>query len=121
MGDRGQLGRGERGRRGRALHAALDAGVTFIDTADVYGDGRSERLIARVLKERSGRQALCRDKSRPTPAAADGGGLQLRKFDRLVDRSLANLDVETLDLVQLHCPPTDLYYRPEAFDALDRS
>lgn len=103
----------------QALHAALDAGVTFIDTADVYGDGHSERLIAGVLKERGGE----------TPYVATKAGRRLPKqivegysFDNLsgwIERSLRNLDAETLDLVQLHCPPTDLYYQPEVFGFLD--
>jgi aryl-alcohol dehydrogenase-like predicted oxidoreductase len=104
----------------QALHAALDSGVSFIDTADVYGDGHSERLIAGVLRERGGER----------PYVATKAGRRLPKqvtegytFDSLsgwIERSLRNLEVETLDLVQLHCPPTDLYYRPEVFAALDR-
>jgi aryl-alcohol dehydrogenase-like predicted oxidoreductase len=104
----------------QALHAALDSGVSFIDTADVYGDGHSERLIAGVLRERGGER----------PYVATKAGRRLPKqvtegytFDSLsgwIERSLHNLEVETLDLVQLHCPPTDLYYRPEVFAALDR-
>ena len=102
-----------------ALNAALDAGVTFIDTADVYGDGRSERLIAKVLKTRPKASVYVATKAgrrAPQTVAA-------YTYDNLsgwIDRSLKNLGVDTLDLVQLHCPPTDVYYRPEAFDALDR-
>ena len=103
----------------RALNAALDAGVTFVDTADVYGDGRSEKIIASVLKERGGEKPFVATKAgrRLNPHVADGyTGANIEAF---IDRSLANLGVETLDLVQLHCPPTDVYYRPEMFGALD--
>ena len=104
----------------RALHAALDAGVTFVDTADVYGDGRSEKIIAAVLKERGGDKPFVATKAgrRLNPHVAEGyTGENIEAF---IDRSLANLGVETLDLVQLHCPPTEVYYRPELFAALDR-
>ena len=77
-------------------------------------------LICTVLKERGGEQAVRRDQGRPAPAAADCRRLYRRESPRLVERSLTNLEVETLDLVQLHCPPTDLYYHPEVFDSLDR-
>ena len=104
----------------RALNAALDAGVTFVDTADVYGDGRSEKIIAAVLKERGGDKPFVATKAgrRLSPHVAEGytGG----NIEVFIDRSLANLGVETLDLVQLHCPPTEVYYRPELFGALDR-
>lgn len=103
----------------RALNAALDAGVTFVDTADVYGDGRSEKIIASVLKERGGEKPFVATKAgrRLNPHVSDGyTGANIEAF---IDRSLANLGVETLDLVQLHCPPTDVYYRPEMFGALD--
>ncbi|MCA1369257.1 aldo/keto reductase [Bradyrhizobium sp. BRP14] len=104
----------------RALHAALDSGITFIDTADVYGDGRSEKIISAVLKERGGEKPFVATKAgrRLNPHVADGyTGANIEAF---IDRSLANLAVETLDLVQLHCPPTEVYYRPEVFGALDR-
>jgi aryl-alcohol dehydrogenase-like predicted oxidoreductase len=102
------------------LHAAADAGVTFFDTADVYGDGRSERLVGRFARERAEADA-------PVFVATKMG----RRVEQVVanytpdnfrswnDRSRENLGVETLDLVQLHCPPTDLYYRPEVFEDLD--
>jgi len=102
------------------LHAALDAGMTFIDTADVYGDGRSERLIRAVLSERDGPRPFVATKAgrRLSPHVADGYTADnLRAF---IDRSRANLGADTLDLVQLHCPPTEVYYRPEVFAALDR-
>jgi aryl-alcohol dehydrogenase-like predicted oxidoreductase len=103
-----------------ALNAALDAGMTFIDTADVYGDGRSERLIARVLKERGGERPYVATKAGrrlPQQTVAGYSDENLREW---IERSLTNLGVETLDLVQLHCPPSDLYYHPEVFDRLDR-
>ncbi|WP_077962525.1 aldo/keto reductase [Ensifer adhaerens] len=104
----------------RALNAALDAGVTFVDTADVYGDGRSEKIIAAVLKERGGDKPFVATKAgrRLNPHVTEGyNGANIEAF---IDRSLTNLGVETLDLVQLHCPPTEVYYRPELFGALDR-
>ena len=103
-----------------ALHAALDAGISFIDTADVYGDGRSEKLIARVLKERSGPKPFVATKAgRRLPAQAVEG-YSYENLKAWTERSLKNLEVETLDLVQLHCPLTDLYYHPEVFASLDR-
>jgi len=103
-----------------ALHQAVDAGVNFIDTADVYGDGRSERLIARLKRERPGEQIFVATKAgrRLNPHVADGYNYEnLRAF---VERSLVNLETDALDLVQLHCPPTPVYDRPEVFGALDR-
>lgn len=102
----------------RALHAAADAGVTFYDTADVYGDGRSERLIGRFLRERSGERLIVATKiGRRAPLAmASYTPENLRAW---VDRFRDNLGVATLDLVQLHCLPTDIYYHPELFAALD--
>ena len=101
------------------LHAALDSGVTFLDTADVYGDGRSERLIRAVLAERGGPAPFVATKAgrRLSPHTADG--YTLANLEGFIDRSLTNLGVETLDLVQLHCPPTEVYTRPEVFGALD--
>ncbi|MCA8902588.1 MAG: aldo/keto reductase [Hyphomonas sp.] len=101
------------------LHAALDAGVTFIDTADVYGDGRSERLIRDVLKERGGERPFVATKAgrRLDPHVAEG--YTAAALEAFIDRSLSNLGVDVLDLVQLHCPPTEVFYRPEVFAALD--
>ncbi|MBW4021969.1 MAG: aldo/keto reductase [Proteobacteria bacterium] len=103
----------------QALHAALDAGVTFIDTADVYGDGHSEQLIAGVLKERGERPYVATKAGRRLPKQVVEG-YSLENLTGWIERSLRNLDVETLDLVQLHCPPTDLYYHAEVFGFLDR-
>jgi len=102
-----------------ALEAALDAGVTFIDTADVYGDGRSEKIIQSVLAARGGNRPMVATKAgrRLSPHTADG--YTKANLEAFIDRSLANLGVETLDLVQLHCPPTEVFYRPEVFGALD--
>ncbi len=102
-----------------ALNTALDAGVTFIDTADVYGDGRSEKLIARVLRERGGARPFVATKAgrRLNPHVASA--YTAEALEGFVDRSRDYLEMETLDLVQLHCPPTGVYYDPEVFAALD--
>jgi aryl-alcohol dehydrogenase-like predicted oxidoreductase len=101
-----------------ALNAALDEGINFIDTADVYGDGRSERLIAQMLKGRS-EQVYVATKAgrRLNPHVAPA--YNSKNLTAFVERSLVNLDVDALDLVQLHCPPTEVYYMPETFGALD--
>jgi aryl-alcohol dehydrogenase-like predicted oxidoreductase len=103
-----------------ALHETLDAGVTFLDTADVYGDGRSEQLIARVLKERGGDRPFVATKTGRRLPKQEVAGYSLETMSGFIDRSLKNLQVDTLDLVQLHCPPTELYYHPEVFGSLDR-
>ena len=101
-----------------ALHAAIDQGVNFIDTADVYGDGRSERLIAQVLKERSEQvYVVTKAGRRLDPHVAKGYNRE--NLTAFIERSLKNLDVDALDLVQLHCPPTEVYYMPEVFGVLD--
>jgi aryl-alcohol dehydrogenase-like predicted oxidoreductase len=101
----------------RALHAAADAGVTFFDTADVYGDGRSERLIARFRKNRPEPIVVATKMGRRAPQNVKE--FTPENFGAWIDRSRKNLDVDRLDLVQLHCPPTEVFYRPEVFDALD--
>ena len=98
------------------LHAAADAGVTFFDTADVYGDGRSERLVGRLLRERDGLTVATKMGRRLDQTVENYSPEHFREWN---DRSRENLGVETLDLVQLHCPPTDLYYHPEVFEDLD--
>lgn len=101
-----------------ALHRYLDLGGNFIDTADVYGDGHSERLIANVLKDRSERIIVATKAGRRlSPHNADGYNKQ--NLTAFIERSLKNLATDSLDLVQLHCPPTEVYYRPEVFGALD--
>jgi aryl-alcohol dehydrogenase-like predicted oxidoreductase len=102
------------------LHRALDLGVNFFDTADVYGDGHSERLLARLKRERASRDSfyiVTKAGRRLNPHTADG--YNKSNLTAFIDRSLQNLETDTLDLVQLHCPPTDVYYRPEVFAALD--
>jgi aryl-alcohol dehydrogenase-like predicted oxidoreductase len=102
-----------------ALNKAIDMGVNFIDTADVYGDGRSERLIAQTLKQRSERVSVATKAGRrlsPHTAA----GYNYANLSAFVERSLRNLDTEALDLVQLHCPPTPVYEQDETFDALEQ-
>ncbi|MBB3591638.1 aryl-alcohol dehydrogenase-like predicted oxidoreductase [Rhizobium sp. BK529] len=102
-----------------ALNAALDAGMTFIDTADVYGDGRSEKIIADVLKARGGERPMVATKAgrRLNPHVASG--YNKANLEGFIDRSLKNLQVDSLDLVQLHCPQTEVLYRPEVFAGLD--
>lgn len=102
-----------------ALNAALDAGMTFVDTADVYGDGRSEKIIAEVLKARGGKRPMVATKAgrRLSPHTADG--YTRANLDGFIDRSRTNLQVDRLDLVQLHCPPTEVFYRPEVFEGLE--
>ena len=101
-----------------ALHASLDNGVNFIDTADVYGDGRSERLISKVLKERSERIYVASKAGRRlNPHVPEG--FTKENLTKFIERSLRNLDLDALDLVQLHCPPYQIYYMPEVFGYLD--
>lgn len=102
-----------------ALNAALDAGMTFIDTADVYGDGRSEKIIADVLKTRGGERPMVATKAgrRLNPHVAEG--YTKANLEGFIDRSLKNLAVNSLDLVQLHCPPREVLYQPEVFEGLN--
>jgi aryl-alcohol dehydrogenase-like predicted oxidoreductase len=103
-----------------ALRAALDSGITFIDTADVYGDGRSEKLIAKALKGRGGERPFIATKAGKRLPKQTVEGYTQQNLDEWIDRSLQYLETDTLDLVQLHCPTTDLYYHPEVFERLDR-
>ncbi|MGA2973613.1 MAG: aldo/keto reductase [Candidatus Bathyarchaeia archaeon] len=101
-----------------ALNRAVSLGVNFIDTADVYGDGRSEKLIGRLLKKRKEEIFVATKAGRRlSPHIADG--YNAKNLESFVDRSLKNLRVDALDLLQLHCPPTEVYSRPEVFKALD--
>lgn len=100
------------------LDAALEAGVTFFDTADVYGDGRSEQLIGRFLKNRPNADVLVATKM-GRRAEQRPENYSLDNFRAWNDRSRANLGVDTLDLVQLHCPPPAVYSSDAVFDALD--
>jgi len=101
-----------------ALHAAVDVGVTFIDTADVYGDGRSERLVGELLRERTEEIVVATKFGRRVPL--DPFLYTYENFRSWIERSRENLGVETVDLVQLHCPPWEAYYMPAVFDACDR-
>ena len=101
-----------------ALHRAVDLGVNFIDTADVYGDGLSERLVAQLRHER--RETIyvaTKAGRRLDPHTAEG--YNRKNLTSFIERSLKDLDTEALDLLQLHCPPTEVYYRPEVFGVLD--
>jgi aryl-alcohol dehydrogenase-like predicted oxidoreductase len=101
-----------------ALHKAIDLGVNFIDTADDYGDGRSERLLAQLRRDRS-EEIIIASKAgrRLNPHVASG--YNRKNLTAFVERSLKNLDTEAVDLLQLHCPPTEVYYWPETFGILD--
>lgn len=102
----------------RTLHKAIDCGVNFIDTADVYGMGRSERLIAQLKRERKEEIVVATKAGRRlSPHTADG--YNAANIAAFIEDSLRNLEMDCLDLVQLHCPPADVLYRPEFFDFLD--
>lgn len=101
-----------------ALNKALDMGVNFFDTADVYGDGRSEQLFARLKKERKEEfYVVTKAGRRLNPHVASGYNRE--NLTAFVERSLRNLQTEAIDLLQLHCPPTEVYYMPEVFGVLD--
>jgi aryl-alcohol dehydrogenase-like predicted oxidoreductase len=101
-----------------ALHRALDRGVNFFDTADVYGDGRSERLLAKLRKERKEPFYITTKAGRRLPKQTVDG-YNKKNITSFVDRSLKNLSTETIDLLQIHCPPTDAFYHPEVFELFD--
>jgi len=104
-----------------ALNAALDKGVNFIDTADVYGMGRSEKLIARVLKSRGGRQDIVvatKAGRKLNPQVAEA--YTVEAITGFVEQSLKNLEVDALDVLQLHCPPTPVYSNAALFDGLEK-
>ena len=101
------------------LDAAVDAGVTLLDTADVYGDGRSEKLIGRLLAKRPDAGLTVATKMGRRANPHDAAAYTLDAFRGWTDRSRENLGVDTLDLVQLHCPPTEVLSSDEAYDALD--
>lgn len=102
-----------------ALHRSIDLGVNFIDTADVYGDGRSERLIRQVLADRPGERIYVATKAGRRLPAQIVEGYTRENLTAWIERSLTNLGADALDLVQLHCPPTELFYHPEVFGFLD--
>src|SRR5882757_1734555 len=101
-----------------ALHAALDGGVNFFDTADVYGDGRSERLMAKLRKERKEKFYVASKAGRRLPKQTPAG-YSRTNLTAWIERSLRNLHTDAIDLLQLHCPPTEVYYMPETFGILD--
>jgi aryl-alcohol dehydrogenase-like predicted oxidoreductase len=101
-----------------ALHQAVDSGVNFIDTADVYGDGRSERLIANLKKERKEEIVVATKAGRRLPRQTIEG-YSRENLTAWIEGSLRNIATDTLDLLQLHCPPTELYSRPEVFAMMD--
>ena len=102
----------------KALHRALDLGVNFFDTADVYGDGNSEQLLARLKRERGPIfHVATKVGRRANPHVATS--YTRENLTAFVERSARNLELETLDLLQLHCPPSDVYYQPEVFGVLD--
>jgi aryl-alcohol dehydrogenase-like predicted oxidoreductase len=103
-----------------ALNRALDLGVNLLDTADVYGDGRSERLIGKLLRERAGDEVFVATKAGRRLDPHTPEGYDHDHLSAFVERSLENLRVEALDLLQLHCPPTEAYRQDETFEALDR-
>ena len=102
-----------------ALRTALDAGMNFIDTADVYGDGRSERLVARLRRERPGETILVATKAGRRLPKQVPEGYSRENLTGWIERSLRNLEMEALDLLQLHCPHPAVYDRPEVFGILD--
>src|SRR5215831_9539522 len=101
-----------------ALHRAVDLGVNFFDTADVYGDGRSERLMAQLKRDRR-EEIIIATKAGRRLDPHIASGYNRANLGAFIDRSLQNLQTDALDLLQLHCPPTDVYYHPELFATLD--
>jgi aryl-alcohol dehydrogenase-like predicted oxidoreductase len=101
------------------LHRAIDLGVNFIDTADVYGDGRSERLVAQVLRDRPGQRIYVATKAGRRLPVQTPEGYSRENLSGWVERSLRNLEMEAVDLLQLHCPHPAVYDRPEVFGFLD--
>jgi aryl-alcohol dehydrogenase-like predicted oxidoreductase len=101
------------------LHRAIDRGVNFVDTADVYGDGRSERLIAQLKAERPRDTIYVASKAGRRLNPHEAAGYNRQNLTQFIDRSLKNLKTDSLDLLQLHCPPTSVYQQPEVFGILD--
>jgi aryl-alcohol dehydrogenase-like predicted oxidoreductase len=101
-----------------ALNRAIDLGVNFIDTADVYGDGRSERLVGQLRRQRREEIHVATKAGRRLDPHTSAG-YNRENLAAFVDRSLKNLGTESIDLLQLHCPPNEVYYRPEVFGVLD--
>ena len=101
-----------------ALHRAVDLGVNFFDTADVYGDGRSERLLKQLRSKRSESITIATKAGRRLNPHVTAG-YNRKNLTAFIERSLKNLGMEAIDLLQLHCPPTEVYYMPEVFGILD--
>lgn len=102
-----------------ALHRAVDLGVNFFDTADVYGDGRSERLLAKLKRDRPGEEIIIATKAGRRLPEQTASGYNRENLTAFIERSLKNLETDCLDLIQLHCPPQEAYYHPEIFGILD--
>ncbi len=102
-----------------ALHTAVDCGVNFFDTADVYGDGHSEKLLAQFKKDRAGEDIIIATKIGRRLPEQTVAGYRRENLTSFIERSLKNLETDCLDLVQLHCPPPDAYYHPEIFGIMD--
>jgi len=101
------------------LHKAIDLGINFIDTADVYSDGLSESAVAKAVKSRSEEVYIatkCGRRIQPHVASE----FSVKRLTGFVEDSLRNMNIDCIDLIQLHCPPTEIYYRPEIFEAFDR-
>jgi aryl-alcohol dehydrogenase-like predicted oxidoreductase len=103
----------------RTLHAAIDSGVNFIDTADVYGDGRSERLVGRLRQERPGETIYVATKAGRRLLKQTPDGYSRENLTAWIERSLRNLEVDAIDLLQLHCPPSSLLGDPAVYGVLD--
>ena len=103
----------------KALHAAIDGGMNFIDTADVYGDGRSERLVARLRRERPGETIWVATKAGRRLPQQTCEGYSRENLTAWIERSLQNLETDAIDLLQLHCPPSALYRQDDVFGILD--
>jgi len=103
----------------KALYKAAENGVNFFDTADIYGMGRSEKLIAQFKKD-IGKEIFIATKAGRKLSPHVPEGYNEKNIRGYVEESLKNLETDCLDLLQLHCPPTQVYYQPETFDALEK-
>lgn len=100
------------------MKASIEKGVNFFDTADVYGDGESEKRITKALKDADERVYVATKFGRRLDSHVTEG-YKRENLERFLDRSSKNLDTDTIDLIQLHCPPTEVYYKPEVFEVLE--
>jgi aryl-alcohol dehydrogenase-like predicted oxidoreductase len=103
----------------KILNKAIDSGINFIDTADVYGDGESEKAVGRIVRNRSEKIYVATKCGRQLQPHVDAA-YQVPVLRKFVENSLTNMGLETIDLIQLHCPPTNVYYRPEIFELFDQ-